>query len=78
MGCAATKPIVHGIEQDYAGTLRVVYLDARDASQRAVATELRVEMTPSYVLFDRAGSEIWRATGPFSRTDFDRIVEKLT
>lgn len=78
MGCAATKPIVHGIARDYTDRIRVVYLDASDASQRETAAQLNVEMTPSYVLFDRSGTEVWRATGPFSRTDFDRIVAKLT
>lgn len=78
MGCAATKPIVHGIAQDYIDRITVVYLDAKDAEQRAVATELNVVMTPSYVLFDALGTEVWRATGPFSRVEFDRIAAKLT
>ena len=77
MGCVLSKPIVNGIEQDYETRLQVVHLDARNADNRAIASQIGVQMTPTYVLFDAQGSEVWRAMGVFSRPQFDVIVATL-
>ena len=74
MGCVISKPIVNGIEKDYGKNLQVVHLDARNADNRAIATQIGVMMTPTYVLFDAKGTEVWRAAGAFSRPQFDSIV----
>lgn len=77
MGCVISKPIVNGIEQDYGNRLRVVHLDARDPDNRAVAAQIGVQMTPTYVLFDAQGSEVWRSSGTVNRPLFDRTVAAL-
>jgi thioredoxin-related protein len=77
MGCVISKPIVNGIEKDYGKNLQVVHLDARNADNRAIATQIGVMMTPTYVLFDAKGTEVWRAAGAFSRPQFDSIVATL-
>jgi hypothetical protein len=77
MGCVISKPIVNGIEQDYGKNLQVVHLDARNADNRAIAAQIGVLMTPTYVLFDAKGTEVWRAAGAFSRQQFDTIVATL-
>jgi thioredoxin-related protein len=77
MGCVISKPIVNGIEQDYGKNLQVVHLDARNADNRAIAAQIGVMMTPTYVLFDANGTEVWRAAGAFSRPQFDTIAATL-
>lgn len=77
MGCVISKPIVNGIEQDYQDRLRVVHLDARDADNRAVAAQIGVQMTPTYVVFDAHGTEVWRSMGTVNRPQFDTIVAGL-
>ena len=77
MGCVISKPIVNGIEQDYQNKLRVVHLDARDAENRAIAAQIGVKMTPTYVLFDANGTEVWRSMGAVNRPQFDTLVAGL-
>jgi len=77
MGCVLSKPIVNGIEQDYQDRLRVVHLDARDANNREIAAQIGVQMTPTYVLFDAQGSEVWRSMGVVNRPQFDTTVAAL-
>lgn len=77
MGCVISKPIVNGIEQAYGKNLQVVHLDARNADNRAIAAQIGVQMTPTYVLFDAKGNEVWRAAGALNRTQFDTIVATL-
>lgn len=77
MGCVVSKPIVNGIEQDYGTRLQVVHLDARNPDNRAVAAQIGVQMTPTYVLFDAQGKEVWRSSGTVNRPHFDRTVAEL-
>ena len=77
MGCVLSKPIVNGIELDYQNKLRVVHLDARDAENRAIAAQISVKMTPTYVLFDANGTEVWRSMGTVNRPQFDTLVAGL-
>ncbi len=52
-----------GLERDLAGRLRVVSLDIHDPVGRQAGGQFGLEFTPSYVVFDAAGVEIWRKVG---------------
>ena len=52
-----------GLERDLAGRLQVVSLDIHDPAGRQVGGQFGLDFTPSYVLFDAAGVEVWRKVG---------------
>lgn len=74
MACLTAKPIVDGIEQAYGDRVIVMRIDARDATNRELAAQWGLRMTPTYVLFDERGQEIYRTTGSISRERFDALV----
>ena len=57
MACVMSKPIVDGIEKDYAGTVRVLRIDARNADNSAIAAQFGLRMTPTYIIFDQQATE---------------------
>ena len=74
MACLAAKPIVDGIEQAYGDRVIVMRINARDATNRELAAQWGLRMTPTYVLFDERGQEIYRTSGIISRERFDALV----
>ncbi len=52
-----------GLERDLAGHLHVISLDIHDPVGRQVGSLFGLEFTPSYVLLDGEGHEIWRKVG---------------
>jgi len=54
---------VDGLERDLAGRLHVISVDIHDPVGRQVGGQFGLEFTPSYVLFDSEGREIWRKVG---------------
>ena len=59
----AAKPIVDGIESDYEGRLIVIRLNIQEPVGRAVAERFGFQYTPTFVLIDEAGNELWRQVG---------------
>ncbi len=49
-----------GIEADTRGVAIVVRVQIQDGAGRAVADQYGIELTPSFVLFDRGGRELER------------------
>lgn len=72
------KPIVDGIEKDYAGTVRVLRVDARNPDNSAIASQFGLRMTPTYVIFDQKATEQYRSTGSLNRGQFDKFVAGLS
>lgn len=70
----AAKPIVDGIEADYAGRLRVLRLDVQDAAGKELADEYAVLGTPTFIFLDPQGNELWRSVGSI---DAARVAESL-
>jgi thioredoxin-related protein len=66
MGCVAARPIVDGIESDYAGELAVLRVNVQDEAGQALAQEYAVLGTPTFIFFDAQGEELWRSVGSIS------------
>ncbi|MEY2845483.1 MAG: hypothetical protein RL076_1029 [Chloroflexota bacterium] len=77
MACVMAKPIVNGIEADYADILNVYRIDARDSASRSVATQLGLRMTPTYLLFDQNAHEVYRTVGQLSRPTIDAVIQEI-
>ena len=63
MACIAAKPIVDGLETEYAGKLAVVRLNVQDPAHRALVQQYRVLGTPTFLLLDAQGQEVLRSFG---------------
>ena len=72
-----SKPIVNGIEKDYADTVRVLHIDARNPDNSAIAAQFGLRMTPTYIIFDQHATEQYRSTGSLNRGQFDGFVAGL-
>jgi hypothetical protein len=54
---------VDGIEAEHAGRMRVIRLNVQDPAGKILGKELGFRLTPTFVLFDDDGIEVWRSIG---------------
>jgi thioredoxin-related protein len=57
------KPIVDGIEAQYKGRLVVIRLDIQSQTGHILAPLYGFQYTPTFILFDSRGKELWRSVG---------------
>jgi thioredoxin-like negative regulator of GroEL len=57
------KPVVNGIERQYEGRLEVMHVNIQDPVGQAIGEEFNFEYTPTFILFDGDGKELWRMVG---------------
>ena len=57
------KPSVDGLERSTQGRLNVVRVDVETPSAALVAARYVYRFTPTYILVDREGREVWRQVG---------------
>ena len=57
------KPIVDGLEQEFAGRLLFIRLNIQETVGRELAPVYHFEYTPTFIFFDAQGHEIWRTVG---------------
>lgn len=74
MACIAAKPIVDGLETEFAGKLVVVRLNVQDSDHQPLVDKYSVRATPTFVLLSANGEEIWRSFVPI---DADKIRQLL-
>ncbi|HSF82884.1 MAG TPA: thioredoxin family protein [Anaerolineales bacterium] len=74
MACLAAKPIVDGIEREYAGQLLVLRVDVQDEVGKALAREQSVIATPTFILFAAGGEILWRSVGTINP---DQVADSL-
>jgi len=63
MGCTLAKPIVDGIEKDLQGKLQVMRVNIQTADGKEAASRYNSLVTPTFILFDKQGQEIYRSIG---------------
>jgi thiol-disulfide isomerase/thioredoxin len=63
MACVTLKPVVDGIESEYAGRLLVLRVDVQSSVGKAMGREYNIIATPSFVFFDAKGAVVWRSVG---------------
>jgi hypothetical protein len=74
MACMAAKPVVNGIETQYAETLDVIHINVHDPVGRTLTEKFQSEFTPTFVLLDAAGDEIMRTVGAIDPLEVRRIL----
>lgn len=59
----ASKPMVDGLERQYANRVRMVRVDLMTPAGRELAERYRFDLTPYFVGFDARGTVVWQVRG---------------
>ena len=70
----SAKPIVDGIEQDYRDKLHVIRVDLHAPIGTRLGEQYGVQYTPTFVILDGGGEEIWRSVGAIERSALETIL----
>jgi thioredoxin-related protein len=65
---------VNGLEQDWGDRVRVIQLNVHDGDARELIARLDFRFTPTFILFDKGGREVWRKVGSI---DADEVQEQV-
>ena len=68
------KPVVDGLEKELSGKLTVIHLNIQDSVGRELAPVYKFEYTPTFILFDAQGNELWRQVGGL---DVERVRQSI-
>lgn len=61
--CKIAKPIVDGLEDEWGADVTVMRLNVHDNGVQPLLNELNFRFTPTFILFDENGEEVWRTNG---------------
>ncbi len=70
----ASKPIVDGIEKQHADDLNVIRVNVQDDAMRPLMQTYAFQFTPTFILFDPAGDEIFRTVGAIDPEVIDKAL----
>jgi thioredoxin-related protein len=59
----AMKPIVNGLEAEFQDELDIIHLDVQQPESRDFMEVYGFEYTPTFILLDGEGNELWRNVG---------------
>ena len=71
------KPIVHGLEQQFQGTLDVLYFDVSDEKYADVRRRLKSSVTPHFILLRPDGERVRDWTGIVPEAEMKAALESL-
>jgi len=71
------EPIVNGLEEEWRGAVQVIQVNIRDRDGRALIDRVGAQFTPTFVLFDAGGEEVWRSVGALDAEAVKRQVAEL-
>lgn len=77
MACLTAKPIVDGIEREFEGQLKVIRLNVQEPVGQILGQQYSFEFTPTFILFDRQGEEVWRSVGIINPNDIRELMGDL-
>jgi hypothetical protein len=59
----ALEPVVNRLENSMSGKLNLIKINVKDPVAGVIATQLALEVTPTFIFFGSAGIEKWRSVG---------------
>lgn len=63
--CIALKPTIDALEEEFAGRLIILRINAQEEAGMQLAPVYGFQYTPTFVYFDANGNERWRIIGSF-------------
>ncbi len=73
----AAKPIVDGIEKQHADNLNVIRVNVQDDAMQPLMKTYAFQFTPTFILFDSAGEEIFRTVGAIDPAAIDKALSSI-
>jgi thioredoxin-like negative regulator of GroEL len=70
-------PMVHGLEAQYAGKIRFVYLDIDDPANQATKREFGFNYQPEFYLLDGDGNLLQKWVGFVPQEQFERVFTQV-
>jgi hypothetical protein len=55
------RPVVDAVEREFGDALQVIRVNVQDPAGRELARSYGFEFTPTFILFDGEGRELWRS-----------------
>jgi thioredoxin-related protein len=77
MACRRARPIVDGLEAEWGNAVQVARLNIHDAAAADLLQQLNFRFTPTFILFDETGREVWRAVGSLSPDEVNQQIHTL-
>lgn len=72
------KPIVHGLEKQYAGRIDFIYIDVSDTATQDVQSRLEFRGTPQFVFLDATSQHSGQAKyGVVAETELKAALDDL-
>lgn len=71
------EPIVNGLEKEWAGAVQVVQVNIQNSTNQPLLERIDARFTPTFVLLDTNGKEVWRSVGSIRAEEVRRQVETL-
>lgn len=73
--CRAMVPVLAELRRDYAGKLRVVFINFE--KETAAAEKYGVKMIPTQIFLDQDGKELFRHEGFYAKVEIDAKLQEL-
>jgi thioredoxin-like negative regulator of GroEL len=70
-------PMVHGLEAQYAGKIRFLYLDIDDPANQAAKREFGFSYQPEFYLLDGEGDLLQKWVGSVSQEQFEAVFAQV-
>jgi thiol-disulfide isomerase/thioredoxin len=74
LGCMAARPVVDSIEREHLGQLGVIRLNIQEPAGTELASQYRAQYTPTFIMLDGTGQELWRTIGAVDPLDVRRSL----
>lgn len=68
------KPVVDGLEKELSGRLTVIRVDIHTETGREIARQYKFQYTPTFIMFDVDGNELWREVGSLNADRVRQLV----
>lgn len=70
------RPVVDGIERKLSGELLVLRLNVQEPAGSELAAHYGASYTPTFILFDRQGEELWRSVFQIDGGTIERLLAR--
>jgi thioredoxin 1 len=74
--CKKMQPIMKEIEQEYPGTVKVVFHDVWTPEGKPYGQQFRIRVIPTQVFLDKDGVEYYRHEGYFPKEELIKVLEQ--
>ena len=71
------EPIVNGLEEEWGDQVLVIQVDIHVKENQTLFSNLDVQFTPTFVLYDLTGQEVWRSVGAINAEEARKKVATI-